>query len=751
MTDDDNAESNKSSGLNSHRPTEVDEIGFDTYSSALATLLSHSSTETPQTVSVEGVWGSGKSSFMAQLEEKVSQRNFVTIYFNPWKYEDRNDLWSSFMQEFLHQVKDSHDMSFTRRFNMAIKLIKLRAENKDSNLYRLILTLITTLLISIIALVSLNVILGPYLNEVTQIAPIWQNIIIGSTSGVVVLSATLSILSQLRTSVFEPLISSIQINTPDYQENESFLTEVNRDFSRILETYCGGDRVFVFIDDLDRCEVERTAELVKYINLIKEGRSNLVFVVGMDRNTVAAAINSKHEELLPYLRNSGTVKNTEQKAEQIRKPDSSELSNIDKYTSFGHEFLDKFITLPFHVPQPKTQEAAALVSEKLSPDDDSSSDNIDIDMGVLSESFQHIDDMVDIIVSALGHNPRKIKKFRSLYQVQVVLASEQSILYDPDSLGEYRDEQVTFEQLAKYVTISIKWPLFSSTIRDNPYVLEEIEEYESDEQDWNTLSTQAKYWDKDSELVNLLLYNIDISDGGNRYRLSSASITKLTKISSQTDQSQSDNLYLSEEVESEELIQIEEEDIPDVSVTSKRIFGVDFTDEVVAKVYDELSRNKNEFLKISKIADSCNISFSAVESALDTLSGQDIVLNELEDMAEVGSSEEASPTSYALKQSEEIVEVIELLSGLRSSQNFKQRLSIFGLFLENPEAILKRSRIQTAVNLSEDTVAHHLIQLRRKGIISNMRRGTTQSGYKLNATSQDANWLFNSYQSSSDR
>jgi predicted KAP-like P-loop ATPase len=41
-----------------------DKLGFGTYVSAVAKFLTDSSTKIPLTLSIEGLWGSGKSSFM---------------------------------------------------------------------------------------------------------------------------------------------------------------------------------------------------------------------------------------------------------------------------------------------------------------------------------------------------------------------------------------------------------------------------------------------------------------------------------------------------------------------------------------------------------------------------------------------------------------------------------------------------------------------------------------------------------------
>jgi len=117
--------------------------------------------------------------------------------------------------------------------------------------------------------------------------------------------------------------------------------------------------------------------------------------------------------------------------------------------------------------------------------------------------------LVDVVISALNNNPRKIKKFHSLYQLQVVLANDQSILYDPNSPEIYKKEQVTSGQIAKYVAISIEWPLFTSNVRYDTHIIQEIEQYEMGDADWGTMSAEAKYWYRDSELVRLLLYKVD--------------------------------------------------------------------------------------------------------------------------------------------------------------------------------------------------------------------------------------------------
>ena len=55
----------------SDQPTGRDELGFGPYAEALAAFLTHKDTKPPLTISVEGGWGSGKSSFMLLLRKAI--------------------------------------------------------------------------------------------------------------------------------------------------------------------------------------------------------------------------------------------------------------------------------------------------------------------------------------------------------------------------------------------------------------------------------------------------------------------------------------------------------------------------------------------------------------------------------------------------------------------------------------------------------------------------------------------------------
>jgi len=88
-----------------------DLLGFTPYVEAIAEFLTNEETQPPLTLSVEGGWGSGKSSFMKQLQEEIKQLQRQKnqpepkmVWFNAWRHDKVEALWAAFALEFLRQI-----------------------------------------------------------------------------------------------------------------------------------------------------------------------------------------------------------------------------------------------------------------------------------------------------------------------------------------------------------------------------------------------------------------------------------------------------------------------------------------------------------------------------------------------------------------------------------------------------------------------------------------------------------------------
>jgi hypothetical protein len=99
-------------GLHSDEPSVKDLLGIAGEVETLAALVAASSTEAPLAIGLLGDWGSGKSSFMRQMEQQVDElaelsannlgqsvfvANVAQVRFNAWHYSD-DHVWSGLVE-----------------------------------------------------------------------------------------------------------------------------------------------------------------------------------------------------------------------------------------------------------------------------------------------------------------------------------------------------------------------------------------------------------------------------------------------------------------------------------------------------------------------------------------------------------------------------------------------------------------------------------------------------------------------------
>ena len=158
-------------------------------------------------------------------------------------------------------------------------------------------------------------------------------------SGLIVVS----LWKQLKKMVGDPKKELAQyLNSPNYQSQVAFVEKFHQDFKKIVDAYVGNDKVYVFIDDLDRCELPKSAELMQALNLMITEDPSIIFILAMDREKVAAGLAVKYKELLPYLLSESNSEDEEMRASR------SSLTGLE----YGYAFIEKFVQLPFFVPQP---------------------------------------------------------------------------------------------------------------------------------------------------------------------------------------------------------------------------------------------------------------------------------------------------------------------------------------------------------------------------------------------------------------
>ncbi len=340
-----------SRSMTADQATSDDKLGFEPYGRAIRDFLISEDTEAPLTLSVEGEWGSGKSSFMKQLQGmlKDTDPQSITVWFNPWRHDDEKALWAAFVLQFLDEVQRSVRW-WQRPFrNWWLYFWQFDWSQGWMHLVRkVVLTLLAVGLIvgapiyaGLEGLGNLRALFDQKDQETLA------TLATALGGGAVYVTMFLTFAMQVRKLFESPAEVDLRrfVKSPNYEDRISFVEQFHRDFGKIVRTYVGKRKAYVFIDDLDRCEIPKAAELMKAINLMisNEGDLPIVFIIGMDREKVAAGLAVQHQDLIPYIRG--------QEAD-LR------IGAIEH----GYEFIEKFIQLSFAVPRPSKGEFQQYVA-----------------------------------------------------------------------------------------------------------------------------------------------------------------------------------------------------------------------------------------------------------------------------------------------------------------------------------------------------------------------------------------------------
>ena len=510
----------------------VDALGFEPYVIAIAEFLLNPETKPPLTLSIEGEWGSGKSSFMKQLDEYLRKKGQRTVWFNAWRHDKAEAVWAAFALSFIKQISTPQGYKdLPRAIKGYCKLQYLRF-NREKGLFEVIKAL-PLILFVICTAIAIPIILAndgvkgidKLVKATTSQDVLWKQIgaafkllltVGGLTlSGTGVIAGIRSLFGNFQKLLVSPKNNLIKyLEAPDYKKQSAFIEEFHEDFAKIVDAYIGDGKVFVFIDDLDRCEHPKSADLMQAINLMITDDPSVVFILGMDREKVAASLAVKYESILAQLPSE---------TPEID-PDILARRSASKGLAYGYTFIEKFVQLPFQVPQPsqadferffaqistsqlsKTElsllygnlapnlfKKVGLFWEKRSskiqsniPSNVQKSEQVTANLEQTSQPLtkkeqelktlenkrieaiqlkfdrdsETVRDIIMMVAPALDYNPRRIKQFINIFRLKAYIASITG-LFDQieDNEGNIIQEPLTFQQLGKFTAISLKWPL----------------------------------------------------------------------------------------------------------------------------------------------------------------------------------------------------------------------------------------------------------------------------------------------------
>jgi formylglycine-generating enzyme required for sulfatase activity len=315
-------------------PADTDALDFQPYVDALGEILTHPNTHTPLTLGIFGSWGSGKTSLMQMLKNKVAggaeqtaTPSHRTVWFNAWKYNHEEALWRALLLALLDDLE---------------QLLKADPPPavKDEPEPEKLLDMLREALYRETAWTEKGGLRPDWSQALTAGAGLAFNLILSGVGLGLAKDAVVE--AQKAFGKGEPvgqvgkLIQAFRKEELiHYQAQLRSLEQFQRNFHRLVATLLrrpegAPRRLVVFVDDLDRCLPRKALQVLEAIKLFLDV-PGCVFVLGLDPEAIEEAVRTRYK--------------AEVKA---------------------HDYLDKIIQLPFTLPPLEAEPMRAYV-QSLAP------------------------------------------------------------------------------------------------------------------------------------------------------------------------------------------------------------------------------------------------------------------------------------------------------------------------------------------------------------------------------------------------
>ena len=397
--------------------TTDDHLDFSDFRPALFNILTEA--QTPLTVGVFGPWGSGKTSLLRMLKEKVEEEkrspSLRAVWFTAWKYDRHEALWRVFILRVLDALypRKEGDEPWEKRE----RLKDLQGEQKEQ------VEKLQRLEQSVYRPVDWEE-LGRWTMDW------WQAVRAGGEAAADIAAALVpgaALFKDALTKVLkgegEPDILNREIQAY-HREQLTSMEQFEATFKDALTEVLGEDgRLIIFVDDLDRCLPEKAVEVLEAIKLFLEVEGT-AFMLGMDRTVIERGIEARYGACF-------------QGDERPELP-------ID-----GASYLQKIVQIPFHLPPLAVDDVGEYIEaleEKVPAD-------------------VHLGDMTrDVFAHGLLPNPRQAKRALNIFRLLKDIAQTRGM-----------EDDVTWPLLAKTVLIQTQWSELYSDWRQYPTLVQTLE------------------------------------------------------------------------------------------------------------------------------------------------------------------------------------------------------------------------------------------------------------------------------------
>jgi len=389
--------------------TAIDLLGFDYLVDTLEVVLTEPRL-LPVTVGVLGDWGSGKTSLLRMVAERLedapddSVSEYVVVQFSPWRYEAYEDVKAALMDAVL----------------TALGVRVPDADQEKSGKLRRLRRLVARMMVGPAkAGKTLAPAIGGAIAAHQGLPPA-----LGTAAGSAFVAGADAIAAQADAD------PSAESPAPTVIESVS---DFRDEFEALLESLDDVAAVVVLIDDLDRCLDDTVVDVFEAIRLFLQV-SSTAFVIAANREIVQAAVERRY----PAAREGDA--------------------------SLGKDYLEKIVQIEVTVPPLAEPEAETylnlLFADLRLPDDEMAlireaatahrrqgqfavamnygiaKDVLDDVSPELQSDFTIANRIAPTLSRGLRGNPRQLKRFLNTMLIRIATAQRRSTTLDPSILAK---------------------------------------------------------------------------------------------------------------------------------------------------------------------------------------------------------------------------------------------------------------------------------------------------------------------------
>lgn len=302
---------------------------------ALKNVLDNPATRAPLAISINGPWGSGKTSIMNMVETELKKTGrFDFVWFNAWQYRTENEILQGFLNAISEQLTSPRGFNFLLK--SAMHRLLFEPVPQKFRIASVILLLSTAIFFALVSIKS-----GVTMKNVEEAT-------VGAAGGGLGILGTVVLLYRWLQPFKMPWEFLVTLGGPSAELSP--IDRFNRDFRHVRKAL-GNRKLLVFVDDLDRCAADEVMEVLKTVNMITNapgGPGKTFFMLGFDWQYVLKAVDEHFR--------------------QLRNEDNSENGDNDNSMKdreqFGRDYLKKIITLSLSLPEPAEERLKQLTDHK---------------------------------------------------------------------------------------------------------------------------------------------------------------------------------------------------------------------------------------------------------------------------------------------------------------------------------------------------------------------------------------------------